>query len=124
MFLGVLGLGAVGVVTGAAIQRWLERNVGPIIARDPTQLSSMLPIGRFRLYTVTGEFPVRTRADYRLRVDGLVAQPLELTFDDLLAMRPTLITRDFQCVTGWRVPDVRWKGVHLRDLLDEAGPSG
>ena len=31
------------------------------------------------------------------------------------------LTRDFQCVTGWRVPDVEWKGVRLADLLDRAG---
>jgi DMSO/TMAO reductase YedYZ molybdopterin-dependent catalytic subunit len=36
-------------------------------------------------------------------------------------MAPTALTRDFQCVTGWRVSDVRWRGVRLRDLLDQAG---
>ena len=36
-------------------------------------------------------------------------------------MPPTKLTRDFQCVTGWRVPDVEWKGVRLSDLLDRAG---
>jgi DMSO/TMAO reductase YedYZ molybdopterin-dependent catalytic subunit len=33
----------------------------------------------------------------------------------------TELTRDFQCVTGWRVPDVPWVGVTVADLLDEAG---
>jgi DMSO/TMAO reductase YedYZ molybdopterin-dependent catalytic subunit len=36
-------------------------------------------------------------------------------------MDRTEITRDFQCVTGWRVPDVPWAGVRLRDLIDAAG---
>jgi DMSO/TMAO reductase YedYZ molybdopterin-dependent catalytic subunit len=36
-------------------------------------------------------------------------------------MPPTKLTRDFQCVTGWRVPEVEWKGVRLADLLDRAG---
>ena len=36
-------------------------------------------------------------------------------------MQPTSLTRDFQCVTGWRVHDVQWKGVRLADLLDRAG---
>jgi len=34
--------------------------------------------------------------------------------------------RDFQCVTGWRVPSVPWSGVRLGALLDDAGvqPAG
>jgi DMSO/TMAO reductase YedYZ molybdopterin-dependent catalytic subunit len=36
-------------------------------------------------------------------------------------MPPTAFTRDFQCVTGWRVHDVAWKGVRLADVLDRAG---
>ena len=121
MFLGILGVGAAGVVTGAAIQGWLERNVAPIIGRDPTGLLALLPIGRFRIYTVTGGLPERSRADYRVRVGGLVDRELDLTFDDLLGLPATEVHRDFQCVTGWRVPDVHWKGVRLRDVLDRAG---
>jgi DMSO/TMAO reductase YedYZ molybdopterin-dependent catalytic subunit len=36
-------------------------------------------------------------------------------------MPVTRVARDFQCVTGWRVPDVQWAGVRLLDLLDRAG---
>ena len=43
------------------------------------------------------------------------------TFADLTEMEPVGITADFQCVTGWRVADVPWKGVRLSDLLDRAG---
>jgi DMSO/TMAO reductase YedYZ molybdopterin-dependent catalytic subunit len=121
VFLGLIGLGAVGVATGAAVQGWLERNVAPIVGRDPTGLLSLLPIGRFRIYTVTGGLPERSRADYRLRVRGLVDEPLDLPFAELASMPVTRVTRDFQCVTGWRVPDVRWAGVRLRDVLDRAG---
>jgi DMSO/TMAO reductase YedYZ molybdopterin-dependent catalytic subunit len=109
------------VLLGARIQDWLEREVGPLIAKDGTGLASLLPIGRFRIYTVTGGLPSRSRADYRLKVDGLVDQPFTLTYDELVAMPPTKLTRDFQCVTGWRVPEVEWKGVRLADLLDRAG---
>jgi len=122
IFLGLLGLGAVGVVTGATLQDWLERTIGPVVGRDPSGLGALLPLGRFRFYTVTGDFPARRRRDYRLRVTGLVERPLDLSFADLRAMPRAELTRDFQCVTGWRVRDVRWAGVRLRDLLDAAGP--
>ncbi len=123
VFLGIIGAGAVGVVAGASIQGWLERTVGPLISRDPTGLFALLPIGRFRIYTVTSEIPERSRAEYRLRVSGLVERELNLTFDDLLALPSTALDRDFQCVTGWRVPNVHWKGVRLSEILDRAGVS-
>ena len=113
--LGMLGLGAAGVLFGSRVQELFERTVGR------TALSSVLPVSRFRIYTVTGTFPSRSEADYRLRVGGLVDRPVELSATELKAMAPTRLTKDFQCVTGWRVRDVSWKGVRLADLLDAAG---
>ena len=52
---------------------------------------------------------------------GMVDTPLELSFADLLERPMVGLTRDFQCVTGWRVPDVEWAGVKVADILDEAG---
>jgi DMSO/TMAO reductase YedYZ molybdopterin-dependent catalytic subunit len=121
VFLGVLGLGAVGVVVGARVQDWLERTVAPVVAKNGTGLSGFLPIGRFRIYTVTGELPSRSKQAYSLKVRGMVDQELKLSYADLRAMTPLNITRDFQCVTGWRVHDVMWRGVKLADVLDRAG---
>jgi DMSO/TMAO reductase YedYZ molybdopterin-dependent catalytic subunit len=121
VFLGLVGLGAAGVLLGATAQDWLERAVGPLIAKDGTGLASLLPIGRFRIYSVTGDLPSRSRADWSLKVGGLVDHPYEVSYDELTAMPATELTRDFQCVTGWRVPSVQWKGVQLSRLLDRAG---
>jgi DMSO/TMAO reductase YedYZ molybdopterin-dependent catalytic subunit len=44
-----------------------------------------------------------------------------LTLADLEAMPRTALVRDFQCVTGWRVPDVHWEGVRLSEILDRVG---
>ncbi|WP_131745062.1 molybdopterin-dependent oxidoreductase [Frankia sp. Cppng1_Ct_nod] len=121
VILGLLGLGAVGVVTGAGIQRRLEQITAPIQSRDPTGLTNLFPdAGGFRFYSVTSTVPTRTAADYRLRVTGLVGRPATLTLDQLHAMPQTALTRDFQCVTGWRVSDVAWSGVRLAELLDAA----
>jgi DMSO/TMAO reductase YedYZ molybdopterin-dependent catalytic subunit len=113
--LGMLGLGAVGIAFGKSIQDGLARTLSPNVA-------ALLPSGgRFRIYTVTGFLPRKSAADYRFSLTGLVDRPLDLGFDDLTAMVPTALTRDFQCVTGWRVDDVAWRGVKLADLLDAAG---
>ena len=121
VFLGLVGFGAVGVLLGARAQDWLEDTIGPLISKDGTGLASLLPVGRFRIYTVTYDIPSRSRADWSLKVGGLVDHPFELSYDELRVMRPTNLTRDVQCVTGWRVHDVAWKGVRLGDLLDLAG---
>ncbi len=121
LFFGLVGMGAVGILFGARAQDFLERELGPLISKDGTGLASLLPIGRFRIYTVTGDLPSRSRSEYQLKIKGLVDQPLTLSYDDIVAMKPTSLTRDFQCVTGWRVHDVMWKGVRLGDVLDLAG---
>jgi DMSO/TMAO reductase YedYZ molybdopterin-dependent catalytic subunit len=121
VFLGLIGLGAAGVVFGAKVQDFVGDILAPLGAKDPTGLASLLPISRFRYYSVTGDFPSRSRDDYTLAVSGLVEKPFTITYAELTAMKSISLTRDFQCVTGWRVPDTRWTGVRLSDLLDRAG---
>src|SRR4051794_22108859 len=112
-----------GIVFGARTQDALQRVLLPVTLHDPTGLSDLLPVaGRFRIYSVTGALPSRSTEDYRLAVDGVVDHPMTLTFPDIADTLPqTTIKRDFQCVTGWRVHDVEWKGVRLRDVLDRVG---
>jgi DMSO/TMAO reductase YedYZ molybdopterin-dependent catalytic subunit len=120
--LGLLGLGALGIATGTSAQNALVKVLAPIQLRDPTGLTSLLPVGdTFRFYSVTGSVPTRDAATYRLDVGGLVDNPTTLTLADLQGMPQTNLVRDFQCVTGWRVPQVHWSGVRLSDILDKAG---
>lgn len=49
---------------------------------------------------------------------------MTLTLDQLMAMSSVKLVKDFQCVTGWRVPQVHWEGVRLGDILDAAGVTG
>lgn len=122
VILGLLGLGAVGIVTGRVTQDVLARVLGPLENRDPTGLISLFPVGdSFRFYSVTGSVPHRSAADYRLTVSGLVKHPQVLSISDLAALPQTALTSDFQCVTGWRVREVKWSGVALGDLLDHVG---
>ncbi len=121
--LGMLGLGAAGILWGAKVQDGMESLLRPLTINDHTGLTGLLPsTGRFRIYTVTGSLPKRTDAEYRLTLDGEVERPATLDLADLRQRLPqTEMTKDFQCVTGWRVDDVPWKGVLLTDLLEEAG---
>src|SRR6195952_181232 len=125
--MGLLGLGALGTVAGSRTQDAVTSFLAPSQLRAPTRLTSLLPLGdTFRFYSVTGGVPTRDAATYRLAISGLVDHPGNLTLADLQAMAQTELVRDFQCVTGWRVPQVHWSGVRLSTILDRAGvqPSG
>ncbi len=119
--LGMMGTGLAGILFGSKASDLLERALAPITSRDGTGFLSLFPVGRFRIYTVTGRLHSRSDADYRLNIGGFVDTPVTFTLDDLKAMPPVRMTKDFQCVTGWRVHDVKWTGVRLADVLDQAG---
>jgi DMSO/TMAO reductase YedYZ molybdopterin-dependent catalytic subunit len=122
VFLGTIGLGALGVVTAPVLQRVTESVLGAFSGKDPTGLTGLLPNGGgFRYYSVTGSVPTKTAANYQLKIDGLVDKPRTYTLDDLRALPQTRLVKDVQCVTGWRVPDTPFEGVRLAHLLDLAG---
>jgi DMSO/TMAO reductase YedYZ molybdopterin-dependent catalytic subunit len=58
---------------------------------------------------------------WRLRVDGLVIQPLALSISDVDALEAQTHTADFVCEEGWLVSEQRWDGVAVVALLGRAG---
>lgn len=116
--LGMLGVGAVGVLVGRPAQQAIQSAVGATMPG----LGAVIPAaGGFRIYTVTGGYPSMDPASYRLDVSGAVTRSLSLSMADIKDLPQTQMTKDFQCVTGWRVDDVPWSGVLLRDILAAAG---
>ena len=67
--LTLLGLGAAGVAFGSRAQDRLNDVLAPVSAIDPTGITDHVPgSDRFRIYTVTGDLPERSRKAWRLRV--------------------------------------------------------
>ena len=92
--LGLMGLGAAGIVTGRAVQDRLAKAIAPIQNADPTGLVSLLPLGAtFRYYSVTGSVPSKNETNYRLDVGGLVNKPTSYTLTDLQKMPQTTLVR-------------------------------
>lgn len=60
------------------------------------------------------------RTTYRLNVDGKVATPLSLTYDQVLTLPAYEKATTLNCVEGWSVTYL-WQGVRIRDLLAKAG---
>lgn len=117
-FIALLGLTGIGIVAGAKIDSALGRSISAV----SNAIGVPLPgASEFRFYTVTNTFPQIPASTYELTVDGMVERPLRLSVRDLRAMRRTRLVHNFQCVTGWVVPNVPWEGVRLSDILATAG---
>ena len=52
-----------------------------------------------------------------LRIDGLVARPLELTADDLRQFERAALDEPFACEEGWTVPGLQWRGYRLSEVV-------
>lgn len=116
--LAVLGLGAVGVAAGPAVQRGLSGVRTALQRIAPGQV----PDDRgFRYFSVVGSVPRKDATTYRLTVGGLVDRPTTYTLDQLAALPQTTVVADAVCTDGWQVDDVPFTGVRLGDLLDAAG---
>jgi len=55
-------------------------------------------------------------------VEGLVENPLRLTYSEFLKLPRTVSVSDFHCVTGWTVLDVKWEGVAFKTIFDMVKP--
>ena len=60
-------------------------------------------------------------ADFRLRIDGLVDNPVELGFAELRAMPKREQITQHYCIQGWS-GIAKWGGVAMSDLLDIVQP--
>src|SRR6266702_2415680 len=115
----------------AAAQGWLDSRIS---RRRLVAFSGLIAIagflgykllggfGGFRINTVEPRNPRFEPESYRFVVDGLVENPISLTFDQLLALPSVRQVSDFHCVEGWGVKDVRWEGVRLQTILDMVRP--
>lgn len=59
-------------------------------------------------------------AKYRLKIDGQVAEPVELTYKEILKGTKYKKVVKLYCVEGWDVT-VLWEGFLMTDILDKAG---
>jgi DMSO/TMAO reductase YedYZ molybdopterin-dependent catalytic subunit len=122
-FLAVLAGGLSSLAWGAPAWRALSSTLRPATGLLPEGVRELVPTRGWRIYTVGSHMPSFDRRRWRLILDGLVARPQLLTYDDLLALPSSEQVSDFHCVTGWSVRNVDWRGVRFRELLARAAPT-
>ncbi len=100
--------------------------VGEKILFSPTRLAKTYsPAERSRSlpsYFISGMTPMlQNPSAWRLRVDGLVRQPLELSLEDLMGTPRVSYTVKHHCVEGWTAI-ATWHGVPVSAVVGRCQP--
>ena len=82
----------------------------PLTSGFSQLVGNLLPVGGWRIYTISGSMPLFDARDWRLEIDGLVRNKVSLDYETLLSLPRAEQVSTFHCVTGWTVKDVRWTG--------------
>ncbi|HEX4187527.1 MAG TPA: sulfite oxidase-like oxidoreductase [Solirubrobacteraceae bacterium] len=96
--------------------------------RTPAELQARLPPGQY----VESGFPVLTAGPtpdvatdtWRLRIDGMVAQQQEWTWEEFSRLPFETVPCDIHCVTKWSKLGTSFGGVSVDTLLRQAEPLG
>lgn len=131
---GVLGRvlldrGRIGAVPQAGSIPLPDATAAPLPAGVSLDAEGISPIvtPNERFYRIdTALLVPRPRLDtWRLRLTGMVDRPFELTYDELVSMRLVEQYVTIACVSnevgGGLVGNALWKGVRLKELLEQAG---
>jgi DMSO/TMAO reductase YedYZ molybdopterin-dependent catalytic subunit len=96
------------------------------LRRTPEELKDRLPPGQYleRSFPVltAGPTPDVPLTEWRLRIDGMVAEPREWTWDEFGALPFEQVPCDIHCVTKWSKLGTSFGGVSVDVLLAAAEP--
>ena len=109
-----------------AKQKWAEKQKRRGVTARTVASGDRLPPGQ----KLTDGFPVLDLgvqpeiplSEWRLKLDGLVENPVQLDWDQLNALPQVEDISDFHCVTTWSKYDCRWGGVAFTTLYELVRP--
>ncbi len=84
------------------------------------QGENLSSISAFRENSILGPQKIEI-SQYHLRINGLVSNDKEYTYDELLTRQAYKKVVQLDCVEGWSV-NILWEGILLRELISEAAP--
>ena len=110
----------------AAKQKWAEKQKARGITARAMASPDRLPPGQ----KLTDGFPVLDLGvhpeiapdEWRLKIEGQVGNPMQLTWGQFKALPQVEDVSDFHCVTTWSKFDCRWGGVAFTTLYELVQP--
>jgi DMSO/TMAO reductase YedYZ molybdopterin-dependent catalytic subunit len=117
-FLLVVGGGLSSLVWAGPMSRLLS----PLTSAASQLVGNLVPVGGWRIYTISGTMPLFDPSSWRLEIEGLVKNPRSLDYRQLTSLPKANQVSTFHCVTGWTVHNVHWGGVRFQSLFDLVEP--
>jgi hypothetical protein len=98
----------------------------PRIGSIRDKISGVLPPNQYEVDALrplhVGQVPKFDEDRWDLVVDGLVENPIRLTYQEFLKLPIATSFSDFHCVTGWTKFNNKWEGVRFRTLINKVKP--
>ena len=102
----------------AAKARWAAKQAGR--TKSVVRSTDRLPPGQREVKNFPvldmGIQPEVAQADWRLKIHGLVENPVTLDWEQFMALEQFADISDFHCVTTWSQYDMEWRGVSFFTL--------
>jgi len=126
--------GGIGLLEYGLVSRWMNRLRAPrgfsVKAYErygaEAALAAITPNDDFYV-TSKGLTPYLNAAEWRLKVEGLVANPFTLSYDEILDLPKIVKTLTLECIEnpigGTYLGNAKWTGTPLRPLLERAQPT-
>lgn len=85
-------------------------------ANKGTKVLEELPVFR------TNRASVFDLKEWRFYIHGAVKKPRRFSYDEITSLPRVHLTADFLCVEGWRVKDIEWEGMRVKEIITLAKP--
>ena len=109
----------------SAKERWARKMAGT--EKRAVRSTDRLPPGQHEVKDFPvldlGMKPKVALEEWRLKIHGLVENPVELNWESFNALPAFADVSDFHCVTTWSQFDVAWEGVAFFSIVDLVRPA-
>lgn len=123
----VIAAAALFIFSAVLLGNWYDRPSDGVRDLAPSEITeyegeNLSSINDFRENSIKGPQYIN-RTDYRLSVTGLVENPAEYTYEEVISGYQNyqkVIT--LHCVEGWSVK-ILWEGVLVEDIIEDVQPT-
>lgn len=102
-------------------------------SKDKDNKGKALPPGQFAIKhllrwgkdhpTIGGPVPQIDLEKWALVIDGEIAKPLKLDWNEIIELPRIESISNFHCVEGWSILGLKWEGIQFRTIIELVKPN-